>query len=152
MPTEPARTSPGRELSVRMSTLRRKDTKPEVLLRRELHARGLRFRLQVKVPGNGRRTIDVAFTRVRLAVFVDGCFWHGCPQHLTVPRSNREWWEWKFARNHERDLDTDRLLQASGWHVLRVWEHEPAHAGADRVESTLRLLPTTGYAPSEPSP
>lgn len=133
MHPEPERASPGGRLSAKMSTLARRDTRPELLLRRELHRRGLRYRLQVKVPGNNRRTIDLAFTRVRLAVFVDGCFWHGCPQHGTSPRANSEWWAWKIERNRSRDADTDRLLAASGWHVLRVWEHEDPAAAADRV-------------------
>lgn len=123
-----------------MSVLRRRDTKPEMLLRRELHGRGLRYRVQVKVPGNRRRTIDIAFTRVRLAVYMDGCFWHGCPEHLTVPKTNTDWWEWKIANNQDRDRDTDRLLGAAGWTVLRVWEHEPTHDAATTVELTWRGL------------
>lgn len=135
---EPDRTSPGGALSAKMSVLRRKDTAPEMLLRRELHGRGLRYRLQVKVPGNRRRTIDIAFTRVRLAVYVDGCFWHGCPDHLVTPRTNREWWEWKLRGNQARDRDTDRLLLEGGWQVLRAWEHEHPARVADRVEAAWR--------------
>lgn len=130
-----------------MSRLARRDTRPELILRKELHGRGLRYRLQVKVPGNNRRTIDIAFTRVRLAVYVDGCFWHGCPEHLHTPRSNQEWWEWKIARNQARDTDTDALLAGAGWSVIRVWEHETAAEAADRVEARWRLLaglPTLG--------
>ncbi len=123
-----------------MSTLARRDTKPELLLRRELHRRGLRYRVQVKVPGNDRRSIDVAFTRVRLAVYVDGCFWHGCPEHVHLPKTNRDWWDWKIVRNQERDRDTDRLLRDAGWQVVRVWEHEAAQSAADLVESAWRGL------------
>src|SRR5689334_6571676 len=122
--TEPERVPPGEALSGKMSVLARKDTRPELLLRRELHSRGLRYGVQTKVPGNNRRTIDIAFTRVSLAVYVDGCFWHGCPEHHTRPRANSEWWEWKIARNQARDADTDRALAKAGWHVVRVWEHE----------------------------
>src|SRR4051812_33652280 len=117
-----------------MSRLARKDTKPELELRRELHRRGLRFRVQLKVPGNSRRTIDIAFTRARLAVFVDGCFWHGCPLHHQTPTANTEWWVWKVARNTERDRDTDQRLEAAGWASIRIWEHEDPTVAADRVE------------------
>lgn len=117
-----------------MSTLARRDTKPELLLRQELHRRGLRYRVQIKVPGNNRRTIDIAFTRVRLAVYVDGCFWHGCPDHYVRPRANSEWWRWKIERNQERDRDTDRQLDDAGWSVLRIWEHESPESAADLVQ------------------
>lgn len=137
---EPERSRPGPALSAKMSTLARKDTKPELLLRRELHARGLRFRVQSKVPGNRRRTIDIAFTRARLAVYVDGCFWHGCPEHHVQPRANSDWWAWKVERNQARDLDTERQLAEAGWHCVRIWEHEDPVDAADRVEATYRAL------------
>jgi DNA mismatch endonuclease, patch repair protein len=123
-----------------MARLRRSSTSPEVALRQELHRRGLRYRVQLKVPGNNRRTIDIAFTRARLAVFVDGCFWHGCPKHGNMPMTNSAWWEWKLARNQNRDRDTDRLLSEAGWEVLRVWEHEPPAVAADSVQAALRSL------------
>ena len=132
---EPDRVSPGGALSRKFSTLARRDTKPEVTLRRELHRRGMRFRVQAKVPGNNRRTIDVAFTRARLAVYVDGCFWHGCPEHHVPPKSNADWWRWKVERNTDRDRDTDRELAEAGWAVLRLWEHEDVEVAADRVQS-----------------
>lgn len=137
---EPARVSPGGKLSAKMSTLARRDTAPEMLLRRELHRRGLRFRVQFKVPSNRRRSIDIAFTRVRLAVYVDGCFWHGCPEHHSAPRTNAEWWKWKVERNRARDDDTDRLLTAAGWRVIRLWEHVPPKEAADEVEHAWRRL------------
>jgi DNA mismatch endonuclease, patch repair protein len=121
-----------------MSRLARRHTKPEVALRRELHRRGLRFRVQLPVPGNRRRTIDIAFTRAKLAVFVDGCFWHGCPEHGVKPSTNSEWWRWKLARNQERDADTARLLEEAGWTVLRLWEHEDVGAAAAEVEKRWR--------------
>jgi len=130
---EPPRLSPGGALSAKMSTLARRDTKPEVDLRRALHSRGLRFRVQLKVPVNRRRTIDIAFTRVRLAVYVDGCFWHGCPEHHVLPRTNATWWEWKLDLNRRRDRSTNEELRAAGWHVLRLWEHTPTDAAADAV-------------------
>ena len=135
---EPPRVRPNSTLSAKMSTLARRDTEPEVELRKALHGRGLRFRVQVKVPGNPRRTIDIAFTRARLAVFVDGCFWHGCPDHHVPPRANAEWWRWKVDRNQRRDSDTDALLTAAGWQVLRIWEHVSAQEAADFVAATYR--------------
>lgn len=120
-----------------MASARRRDTAPELLLRRELHARGLRYRVVAKVPGNNRRTIDIAFPRQRLAVFVDGCFWHSCPQHGTRPASNSGWWEIKLAANRGRDADTDRRLYEAGWTVLRIWEHESVQDAADKVEAAL---------------
>lgn len=124
-------------LSARMSATKRRDTAPEMLLRRELHRRGRRFRVVLKVPGNNRRTIDIAFPKQKLAVFVDGCFWHGCPDHGTQPSANAEWWSAKLAANRARDEDTDRLLQNAGWNVIRVWEHEESHSAADRVIRAL---------------
>jgi len=132
-------------VSARMSAARRRDTAPELSIRRELHALGLRYRVTYPVPGQRRRTIDVAFTRHRLAVFVDGCFWHGCPEHGTRPRSNSSWWQQKFAANLARDRDTDRLLREAGWHVLRIWEHEAAQEAALRVvEALTHLADDTG--------
>jgi len=124
-------------LSAKMSALARTDTAPELALRRALHARGLRYRVQLHVPGNRRRRIDVAFTRARVAVFVDGCFWHGCPEHGTRPVANREWWDWKIARNQARDADTNQLLESQGWTVGRVWEHEGPQAAATRVSDVV---------------
>jgi DNA mismatch endonuclease, patch repair protein len=123
-----------------MSLQRRAHTRPEIALRAELHASGLRYRIHVRVPGAPRRSIDVAFTRVRLAVFVDGCFWHGCPLHGTMPAANADWWREKIAANRARDLDTERLLASAGWTVLRVWEHESASEGAKRVVETYSRL------------
>lgn len=135
---EPERLPPDRAMSQRMSRLARKDTTPEVALRRELHRRGLRYRVQLPVPGNRRRRIDVAFTRCKVAVFVDGCYWHGCPEHGTSPKANSEWWQWKFSRNKARDEDTNRHLTELGWVVIRVWEHESPDAAADRIERIVR--------------
>lgn len=138
--TEPERTRPGAALSAKMSTLARRDTKPEMQLRSELHRRGLRYRVQTKVPGNNRRKIDIAFSRARLAVYVDGCFWHGCPVHHVQPIANSEWWTWKIERNKARDRDTDRELAEAGWTVMRTWEHEDPAEAASRVEAIYRAL------------
>lgn len=110
--------------SSRMSRQRTRDTEPELALRRELHARGMRYRVGYPVPGNARRSIDIAFVGIRLAIFVDGCFWHGCPIHWTRPTTNGKWWENKIEVNRARDADTDDLLREHGWEPLRIWEHE----------------------------
>ena len=126
----PAASSP--EALLRMRRQRRQDTKPELLLRSELHAEGLRYRVHHPLPGLRRRA-DVAFPKARVAVFVDGCFWHRCPQHGTQPGNNGEWWEAKLAGNVERDRDTDRQLAKMGWRVIRVWEHEATNQAAQRI-------------------
>lgn len=112
---------------------RARDTAPELALRRLLHARGLRYRVDFAPLPGLRRRADVVFTRARIAVFVDGCFWHRCPQHATEPKSNALWWQGKLERNVQRDRDTDAVLAAAGWLVLRMWEHEDAASAADRV-------------------
>ena len=121
-----------------MVAQRRRDTAPEVALRRALHAMGLRFRVELPVPGMPRRTIDIAFTRAKVAVFVDGCFWHGCPTHGVDPKNNAAWWSQKLADNRRRDLETTKQLEASGWTVLRVWEHEDVAAAARIVDEAVR--------------
>jgi DNA mismatch endonuclease (patch repair protein) len=107
-------------------------------LRRALFAEGLRYRVAYPVPGQRRRTIDVAFTRAKVAVFVDGCFWHGCPLHGTSPKANSEWWSTKLSANRARDRDTDRVLGEMGWTVVRVWEPEAPTAAVARVRASLR--------------
>lgn len=124
VPAHPGST--GEAVSRRMSTLKRKDNDAELAVRRLLHAAGYRYRVHYAVPDLPRRTIDIAFTRARVAVFVDGCFWHGCPEHGTEPRSNSEWWATKLAANLSRDRDTDAHLRQVGWTVIRAWEHTPA--------------------------
>lgn len=120
-----------------MSAARRRDTAAELALRRELHRRGLRYRVALKVPGRPRRSIDIAFTRPRLAVFVDGCFWHGCTEHGTEPRSNAQWWQTKLEANKARDTDTTEHLESLGWVVLRFWEHEDPASAAAAVAAVL---------------
>lgn len=114
-----------------MQAQRVRDTTPELALRRELHRRGLRYR--VDYPVLPRRKADIVFTKARVAVFVDGCFWHGCPEHGTWPKNNAEWWRAKIEANRARDADTDERLRAEGWKVIRVWEHEEPAAAAERV-------------------
>lgn len=120
-----------------MKAQRRRDTAPELALRRELWSRGLRYRVDHKVVGT-RRRVDVVFTRARVAVFIDGCFWHRCPIHSTLPKANAAWWLAKLDANVERDRRTDRDLEMAGWVVVRVWEHEDPVVAADRIESVVR--------------
>jgi DNA mismatch endonuclease (patch repair protein) len=99
---------------------------------------GLRYRVDVTPLAGLRRRADLVFPRRRIAVFVDGCFWHSCPTHLVLPKANAEWWRSKLARTAQRDRETDAALQAAGWQVLRIWEHEPPDLAANRVLTTWR--------------
>ncbi len=125
-------------VSARMSRQASKDTAAELAVRRLLHAGGLRYRVEYPVPGMARRRIDVAFTSVRLAVLIDGCFWHGCPEHATQPKSNAEWWRQKLDRNMARDAETTAHLVAAGWEVLRFWEHEAPEAVALSIAGAVQ--------------
>ena len=107
-----------------MAAVRQKGTAPEVALRRELYRNGLRYRVNFAVLKKPRRVADVAFPGLKIAVFVDGCFWHGCPQHATWPKHNAEFWRQKIEANRQRDADTNARLRDCGWMVLRIWEHE----------------------------
>ncbi|GGS51432.1 very short patch repair endonuclease [Streptomyces violaceus] len=120
-----------------MSRQPSKDTGVELAVRRLLHAAGLRYRVEYPVPGMPRRRIDVAFPRAKIAVLIDGCFWHGCPQHATHPKSNADWWRTKLDRNMARDRETTDHLLAGGWTVLRFWEHMPAEEVAARVRAAV---------------
>jgi DNA mismatch endonuclease, patch repair protein len=121
-----------------MSRLGQRDTAPELALRSELHRRGLRFRVDRRPVPEIRTRADLVFPGAKVAVYVDGCFWHGCPDHGTMPKANSDFWGPKLARNQERDREIDRTLAAAGWSVVRVWEHEDRLDAADRVERTVR--------------
>jgi DNA mismatch endonuclease (patch repair protein) len=121
----------------RMKGVRRRDTGPELRLRSELHRRGLRFRVDVPVPFLARHRADVVFGPAKVVVFVDGCFWHGCPLHGMVPKTNSAWWKAKIERVCLRDRRTDDTFRNNGWEVVRVWEHESAAAAADRVQKVV---------------
>lgn len=127
-----------------MQATRRRDTKPELLLRKRLHAMGLRYRIDRSPLRGVRRRADLVFTTARVAVFVDGCFWHSCPIHGTMPKKNREFWKQKLATNQARDRDTDERLRKAGWEVVRVWEHEDPDEGAERVAEVLRERSSRG--------
>ncbi len=122
----------------RMQQQRRRDTRPEMALRRALHAAGLRYRVERPVIPGMRRRADVVFGPAKVAVFVDGCFWHVCPQHATSPNTNAEWWREKLDRNRQRDRDTDQLLLEGGWLPVRVWEHEEMDEAALWIAGIVR--------------
>ncbi|MFD5175933.1 very short patch repair endonuclease [Nocardia sp. NPDC058379] len=124
--------------SARMSRQRRANTAPELALRRELHRAGLRYFVDRPPIKGQRRRADVVFPRLRVAVYVDGCFWHRCPVHATDPKNNAQWWADKLAGNVARDRATDAALRAAGWQVVRVWEHEDPHVAAQRISALIR--------------
>lgn len=121
-----------------MSRQASRDTGPELQLRRELHRRGERYRVHDRPLPGIRSTPDITFTRARVVVFVDGCFWHSCPQHATHPINNAEWWRQKLDANVVRDRRTDQAFADAGWTVVRVWEHEDTRAAADRIIDIVR--------------
>ena len=108
-------------------------------IRRALWAKGLRYRVDYAPLADKRRKADVVFPKARVAVFVDGCFWHRCPVHATMPKTNEAWWAGKLAGNVERDRETDARLEAGGWTVVRVWEHEDADDAAERIAAAVSL-------------
>lgn len=122
-----------------MQLQRGRDTVPEMALRRELHRRGLRYRVDLPIVPGTRRRVDIVFTRAKVAVLVDGCFWHGCPEHGRRQHDVNGWyWPNKILGNHRRDADTDMRLHEAGWTVIRVWEHEVVSTAADRIQALLR--------------
>jgi DNA mismatch endonuclease, patch repair protein len=125
------------EASRRMQRVQRRDTRPERLVRTLLHAKGLRYFVdRAPVARSGRRA-DILFPRLRIAVYIDGCFWHTCPLHGTTPKSNTAWWIAKLATNRKRDRENDELLATEGWAVLRYWEHEDPITVADKIEAVV---------------
>ncbi|MFF3709944.1 very short patch repair endonuclease [Streptomyces phaeochromogenes] len=123
-----------------MQAIRSRDTKPERLVRSLLHAQGLRYRVAAKPLPGLRRTADIVFRPAKLAVFIDGCYWHGCPEHYVSPKTNPGYWSDKVARNMARDRDTDEQLRAAGWTVLRFWEHDPADDCAVQIAAAVSRL------------
>ncbi|WP_426564283.1 very short patch repair endonuclease [Angustibacter sp. McL0619] len=122
-----------------MQANRGRDTGPEMALRRAVHALGLRYRVDYPPLAQfRRRRADLVFTRARLAVFVDGCFWHGCPEHHSVAKANADYWANKVAQNRARDLETDQLLANAGWRTMRFWEHQNMTEAAEDVATAVR--------------
>lgn len=131
-----------KEARNRMRANRSRDTKPEKSIRSLLHRRGLRFRIDVSPIPGVRRRADIVFTKAKVAVFVDGCFWHGCPEHATWPKANAEFWREKIETNRRRDADTNVKFEAEGWTVVRVWEHEVPEEATGRI---IRELARQGH-------
>lgn len=124
-----------------MRSNRGRDTSLELRVRRELHSRGLRYRVNIAPLAGLRSRADIVFTRWRIAVYLDGCFWHGCPTHGVTPMAHADYWAPKLARNKERDERATRVLRDAGWNVLRFWEHEDTGAIVDIIESAVRATP-----------
>jgi DNA mismatch endonuclease (patch repair protein) len=132
LPSSPAATAT-------MKANRRVDTRPEALLRSALHRRGLRFRKDVHLRvGDVSTKADIVFSRHRIAVYLDGCFWHRCPKHGQLPRANRDYWKPKLERNVQRDKEVTKALRAEGWRVIRVWEHEPIELAAEAIYEAVQ--------------
>ncbi|WP_328431510.1 very short patch repair endonuclease [Streptomyces sp. NBC_00453] len=140
------------EVRARMQRTPRRDTRPELALRRAIHARGLRYRVSIRPLPHLRRTADLVFTRAKVAVFLDGCFWHGCPKHYCASVTNSDYWARKISKNKERDADTDRQLVDAGWTVVRVWEHEDPIVAAEHVAERVRQQSHTTAKPGDSSP
>lgn len=121
-----------------MQAIRSRDTKPEQLIRRIVHANGLRYRVAAKPLPDLRRTADLVFRPAKVAVFIDGCYWHGCPEHYVPPKTNSGYWSDKVTRNMARDRDTNQRLTEAGWLVLRFWEHQDSDASALSIVSAVR--------------
>lgn len=136
MPGDSWASSPGVRAS--MQSNRGRDTKPELALRSAVHALGLRYRVSARPLPGVRRTADLIFAKARVAVFLDGCFWHGCPDHHTVAVTNASFWAQKVVTNRRRDRDTDSRLAEAGWLSVRVWEHEDPAEAAARIRNVVR--------------
>lgn len=136
-PPTPYKLTDGRRRNMRAN--RRRDTRPELALRSLLHRQGFRYRTDYRIDtGTLKPRPDVAFTRQRVAVFVDGCFWHSCPDHGRDPKQNTGYWSPKLQRNRERDAQQTEALTEAGWLVIRIWEHEDPDAAVERIATEVR--------------
>lgn len=126
-----------------------RDTRPEIRVRSALHRSGLRFRKHARPVPELRCQADVVFPREKIAVFIDGCFWHGCPEHANVPHDSNGYWVAKLGRNIERDLRNNKALAVAGWLVLRYWEHEDASKVAVEVRAAILAQRAAGHSPSK---
>jgi DNA mismatch endonuclease (patch repair protein) len=134
-------------VSIRMGGYRQRDTKPELELRSALHRRGLRFYVDRAPLPVTRRRADVVFPRVRVAVYVHGCFWHGCPEHASWPTNNAHWWREKIEANRARDRDTVGRLEQAGWAAIEVWEHEQPDDAAQLIAEIVRCRREAHHRP-----
>jgi DNA mismatch endonuclease (patch repair protein) len=146
MPRKPKESDPNRipkpvpssEAALRrMKAAKPRDTAPEKALRSALHRKGLRFRVDERPIRGLNRKADIVFRSAKVAIFVDGCFWHGCPIHGTQAKANAEFWSQKIRQNQERDRDTTRRLRSEGWKVIRVWEHEDPEKAAEKIYRSI---------------
>jgi DNA mismatch endonuclease, patch repair protein len=126
------------ETRARMQSVRQRDNASERQIRSLLHKLGFRFRTHRAVVPGLRRNADLVFVSARIAVFIDGCFWHSCPLHRTIPKTNKKWWVTKLAANQLRDIDTNAKFKKHGWKVVRIWEHEDPNKAALRIASAVR--------------
>lgn len=133
----PAPPASDKDTQRRMKRQAKRNTKPEILLRRALTAQGLRYRIDLAPVAGLRSKADVVFPRAKIAVFVHGCFWHGCPEHHRPTKSNTKWWAEKIAINRKRDTETTAALETAGWQVVQVWEHESPETAAARITALL---------------
>jgi DNA mismatch endonuclease (patch repair protein) len=117
---------------------RSRDTRPELAVRSAVHRRGLRYRVSARPLPDVRRSADLVFVAARVAVFVDGCYWHGCPEHYVPSLSNQEYWRTKISKNRERDADTNKRLLAHGWLPVRIWAHEDPEQAAEVIVRVVR--------------
>jgi DNA mismatch endonuclease (patch repair protein) len=120
-----------------MAANKGKDTKPELILRAALHRRGLRYRVGIRPLADLRRTADIVFPKAKVAVFVDGCFWHGCPEHYRPAKKSSQEWGQKIKDNRDRDASTTLVLRDEGWAVLRFWEHEDLDQAAEMIRAKV---------------
>lgn len=129
-----------------MRANKRRDTEPELKLRSILHSRGLRFRVDCSPLKGVRSRADIVFSKAKIAVFVDGCFWHGCPEHFIMPKTNVEYWSAKIAKNKDRDIRVDRVMAQADWTAIHVWEHDDPAVAADLVERAWRSRTSRLYS------
>jgi DNA mismatch endonuclease (patch repair protein) len=137
--SEALRVPPSPEVRSRMQATPRRDTPAELRIRRILHAQGFRYSIDARPIRDSRRRADILFRKAKVAVFIDGCFWHGCPRHGTWPKANADFWRSKIMANRARDSDTNRELGRHGWLVRRFWEHEEPDRAAAKIARCVKL-------------
>lgn len=133
------RPKPSSEAALRrMQSAKPRDTAPEKAVRFALHRKGLRYRIDIRPIKEFNRRADIVFRSVKVAIFVDGCFWHGCPKHGTQAKANAEFWKTKIRQNQERDIGTSEYLKKAGWKVIRIWEHQDPNKASKKIYKIVR--------------